>query len=169
MSLRFAIALATLTLAAGAAAQQSPGCRGGGFDDFDFWLGEWRVYATSNDALAGTNSITKHHAGCLIKEEWVSASGGGGFSMNFYNPVTETWRQVWVAAGYTIDTVGGLDASGAMVLEGSLTNYGTRVTSKFRGRWTPQENGSVIQHFDIHDAATDSWSVWFEGRYVRPD
>jgi hypothetical protein len=139
-----------------------------GFGDWDFWVGEWNVY--SNDEarqLQGSNSITKHHGECLIKESWLSAQGTGGFSINYYNPVRDEWRQTWVANGYAIDYTGGLDDNGAMVLEGHLYNYATGTASKFRGIWTPQADGSVIQHFDIHNAADDTWSVWFEGLYVR--
>ena len=138
-----------------------------GFGDWDFWVGEWNVYS-NDDArqLQGTNSITKHHGECLIKESWLSVQGTGGFSINYYNPVKDEWRQTWVANGYAIDCTGGLDDNGAMVLEGHLYNYATSTTSKFRGIWTPQTDGSVIQHFDIHNAGDDTWSVWFEGLYV---
>ena len=88
-----------------------------GFDAWDFWVGEWNVY-TNNEArqFVGTNSITKHYHGCLLQELWVSATGNGGFSINYYNPVKSEWRQVWVANGYSIDYTGGLNEQGAMVL-----------------------------------------------------
>lgn len=142
--------------------QDSPG-----FSDWDFWVGEWNVY--SNDearTLYGQNSITKHYENCLIKETWESAAGGG-FSVNYYNPVKGEWRQVWVANGYSIDYTGGLDEQGRMVLEGEFYNYSQNTTAPFRGSWTPQANGDVIQHFDVFNAETGAWDVWFEGRYVR--
>jgi len=141
-----------------------------GFDNFDFWVGEWDVY--SNDEarqFQGTNSISKHYASCLIKEEWRGAQGGGGFSINYYNPVRNEWRQVWVANGYSIDYVGGLDEDGAMLLEGHIYNYRKNAATPFRGKWTPQADGSVIQHFDVYDEAGATWNVWFEGLYVKRD
>lgn len=141
-----------------------------GFGDFDFWVGEWNVY-TNNEPrrFAGTNSITKHHANCLVKETWVDVAGNGGFSINFYNPLRGEWRQVWVANGYSIDYTGGLNDRGQMVLEGHIDNYGPGTSQKFRGIWTPQDNGDVIQRFEALNPETDQWDVWFEGRYVRKD
>jgi hypothetical protein len=141
-----------------------------GFDDFDFWVGEWNVY-TNDEArkFAGTNSITKHHANCLLKESWVDTAGNDGFSINYYNPLRSEWRQVWVANGYSIDYTGGLNDKGAMVLEGHLDSYGPGTSQPFRGIWTPQDNGDVVQHFDVLNPETGEWDVWFEGRYVRKE
>jgi hypothetical protein len=138
-----------------------------GFSDWDFWVGDWNV--VSNDAAKtpfGKNSITKHYENCLIKETWESASGGG-FSVNFYNPVKQQWRQVWVANAYSIDYAGGLNEQGQMVLKGELYDYQQNSTSPFKGSWTPESNGDVIQRFEVLNAATGQWDVWFEGRYIR--
>jgi len=140
-----------------------------GFNDWDFWVGQWTVY--SNDearTFAGINSITKHYNGCLLRENWVGAQGGDGFSINYYNPIKGEWRQVWVANGYSIDYTGGLNEEGAMVLEGFIYGYGANSTTPFRGIWTAQENGDVVQHFDIHNAE-GNWTTWFEGLYVKTE
>jgi hypothetical protein len=138
------------------------------FDQWDFWLGEWKVYANDEtQTFAGTNTIAKHHANCLITETWVDVAGNGGFSINYYNPVRKLWRQVWVSNGYSIDYAGGLNDKGQMVLIGELDNYAANNSAPFRGFWTPQENGDVIQRFEAYDAENDKWNVWFEGRYVK--
>ena len=139
-----------------------------GFADFDFWVGEWNVY--SNDEkrqFQGTNTITKHYNACLLKEQWQGAQGSGGFSINYFNPVKNEWRQVWVANGYSIDYTGGLDEDGQMVLNGHIYGYASNAATPFRGIWSPQDDGSVIQHFDVYDSSSESWAVWFEGLYVR--
>lgn len=138
------------------------------FSQWDFWVGEWKVY--SNDearTLSGTNSVKKHYANCLITETWVDVTGNGGFSINYYNPVRRQWRQVWVANGYSIDYSGGLNDQGQMVLEGEIDNYEPNDSTRFRGIWTPENGGDVIQRFEAYDAEADTWKVWFEGRYVR--
>lgn len=138
-----------------------------GFSDWDFWVGEWQVF--SNDearTFLGDNSITKHYSNCLIKETWESA-GGGGFSVNYFNPVKNEWRQVWVSSGYSIDYTGGLNTQGQMVLEGEIYNYPQNATSAFKGTWTPERNGDVIQRFEVFNAQTSQWDIWFEGRYVK--
>lgn len=143
-----------------------------GFSDFDFWVGEWNVYAKNpqgQEGLAGTNSITKHYQNCLIKETWENTGGGGGFSINYFNPNTDEWRQVWVSPNLSIDYTGGLNEDGAMVLKGTIYYYANGNSFPFRGIWTPNEDGSVTQHFDQQNPETGEWQVWFEGRYVRKE
>lgn len=139
-----------------------------GFDEWDFWVGEWKVYSNNEERqLLGSNSITKHYANCLIKETWADVAGNGGFSVNYFNPVRSQWRQVWVSNGYSIDYTGGLNEQGEMVLEGEIDNYQAGSSQRFRGIWIPEENGDVIQRFEAHDAESGTWKQWFEGRYVK--
>ena len=138
------------------------------FSDFDFWLGEWNVYTNDEKRdFQGTNLITKHHRNCLIMENWTSVQGGTGRSMNYFDPVEDQWRQLWVAGGYSIDYTGGLDESGAMVLNGKINYYKTGKSQAFRGRWTPNADGSVRQFFEQQNLETNEWSVWFDGLYVK--
>ena len=138
------------------------------FNQWDFWLGDWKVYSNNDErTLFGTNSITKHHANCLVKESWVDANGNGGFSMNFYNPVRGHWRQVWVSNGWFIDYQGGLNDQGQMVLEGESDQYASNTTTRFKGIWTPEENGDVIQRFETFDTESGECNVIFEARYVK--
>ncbi len=138
------------------------------FADFDFWVGEWNVYSNDEErTFQGTNSITRHHKNCLLMENWTSAQGGTGSSMNYYDPVTEQWRQLWVAGGYSIDYTGGLDDTGSVVLNGKINYYKTGKSQQFRGTWTPRPDGSVRQFFEQHDPENNEWTVWFDGVYVR--
>ena len=86
--------------------------------------------------------------------------------MNFYDPVEDQWRQLWVAGGYSIDYTGGLDRSGAMVLNGKINYYKTGKSQAFRGKWTPKADGSVRQLFEQQDPETNVWTIWFDGLYV---
>ena len=135
------------------------------FGQFDFWVGDWNVYQ-SDGSLAGINRITKTDGGCLIREHWRSASGGTGFSMNFYDVSAAAWRQVWVSPGAQIDYAGGLDEAGVMRLEGDIHYPASGASAPFRGAWTLQDDGAVLQEFHQQDAETGAWSVWFIGRYV---
>ena len=141
-----------------------------GFGDFDFWLGEWDVYS-NDDArqLQGSNIITKHHKNCLIMENWTSVQGGTGRSMNYFDPVEDHWRQLWVAGGYSIDYTGGLNESGSMVLNGKINYYNTKKSHAFRGTWTPNADGSVRQFFEQQDPESQVWTVWFDGLYIKKD
>lgn len=137
-----------------------------GFNEFDFWVGEWDVFESSGTTQVGENSIVKMESGCMILENWTGANGGTGTSLNYFNPVTNEWRQVWVSEGrYSIDIVGGI-RSGAMVLEGSIYNFAGAVWD-FRGTWTPQDDGSVRQFFEQYNHDSEAWDVWFDGIYKK--
>lgn len=137
------------------------------FSDFDFWLGGWNVYAR-NGAFGGQNFIDKRSGDCLILEQWMSAGGGDGSSMNFLDPRTSQWRQLWVGTNNLIDYSGGLNEAGQMILEGQITYFNQQGSRQadFRGIWTPLDNGHVIQHFQQYDADNDVWNDWFIGTYV---
>ena len=137
------------------------------FNQFDFWLGSWDVYNNANGQIVGHNLITPTDNKCFLYENWTSINGGTGHSMNYYNPVTGLWRQVWVAAGaYNIDYTGGLTGD-SMVLQGQIYYYEPKAEFPFRGTWTPNEDGSVRQFFEQYNPETESWNVWFDGKYIR--
>ncbi|MCB2113339.1 MAG: hypothetical protein KDD85_07295 [Parvularculaceae bacterium] len=163
-------------LAASAANAQEAGANGAKpapcsdpvFRQFDFWVGEWDVFLPDGKR-AGSNSIGKEEYGCLLVERWKNAQGVTGQSYNFVDLETGKWRQVWVSAGSTIDYEGGLDDSGAMVLEGTI-GYGAGKPgngARFRGTWTPNADGSVTQRFEQYDAGENEWTDWFTGIYRR--
>lgn len=143
-----------------------PPCEGEAYHQFDFWVGDWNVAAT-NGQFAGNNSITREEGGCLLLESWTSASGTTGQSYNFYNPATDTWRQVWVSAGAIIDYEGGLTETGSMKLIGTITYHASGQSSPFTGEWTLNEDGSVTQHFEQYNVETEEWATWFTGIYTR--
>lgn len=144
-----------------------PSCDAEIYRAFDFWAGDWEVFNPEGEK-AGENSITIEENGCLLVEHWQGARGGTGQSYNFYDPGMEKWRQVWVARGATIDYAGGLDADGAMVLEGEIA-YRNGNKLPFKGTWTLQDDGSVRQHFQQYNAETEEWGDWFIGVYRKKE
>lgn len=68
--------------------------------EFDFWIGEWDAYVTGTDKLAGHSKIEMASGGCMILENWTSVGQPfSGKSMNFVDPVSRKWKQVWVGSG----------------------------------------------------------------------
>lgn len=68
--------------------------------EFDFWIGEWDAYVTGSEKLAGYSKIEMASGGCMILENWTSANQPfTGKSMNFVDPATGKWKQVWVGSG----------------------------------------------------------------------
>ena len=64
-----------------------------GFQDFDFWIGEWDVHL-ANGTVAGSNIIEAVERGCALTEHWTSASGGTGMSINYFDKASDEWVQV---------------------------------------------------------------------------
>src|SRR5690606_37813489 len=148
------------------AAAAGSACAAPAYRVFDFWVGEWEV--TSPDGRpAGRNQISIEQEGCLLVERWRSVRGDTGMSMNFYDPVADRWRQVWVSPGIEIDVSGGM-VGGSMVLEGTILYLDESRARPFRGTWTPLQDGRVRQF--LEEAGEDgSWQPWFEGLYRQAD
>ena len=70
------------------------------YRQFDFWIGQWNVYAT-NGKKAGDSKISLILDSCIILEEWTSTSTQQGQtytgkSFNTFNSTTGQWQQTWV-------------------------------------------------------------------------
>ncbi|MCP3979634.1 MAG: hypothetical protein GY716_09930 [bacterium] len=131
---------------------------------FDFWAGEWEVSA--NGKPAGHNSIRPILDGCVLQETWAGAQGSAGSSFNFYDPQRKKWRQLWVwRNGTTLELEGEL-RDGSMVLEGrSKDQKGNPVHNRIT--WTPNEDGTVRQHWQVRGADADEWKTAFDGLYKK--
>ncbi len=63
---------------------------------FDFWLGDWKVFTTAGEMPAGTSRIEKILNDCVILENWTSANSPyQGKSYNTYNTSLRRWEQFW--------------------------------------------------------------------------
>jgi hypothetical protein len=158
----------TLTLAglAGIPAQAaSPPCATGPYREFDFWVGEWNVSDPSGKA-AGVNQVTNEQNGCVIVERWQSAQGGTGQSLNYYDPSTKKWNQLWVGLGILLHMEGEF-ADGSMRLEGPLQYLALDQTTRLRGTWTALPDGRVRQTFEESKDGGKTWAPWFDGYYTR--
>lgn len=139
-----------------------------GFADFDFWVGEWDVHVASGQ-FAGSNVISREQRGCVLSEQWSSASGSSGSSINYLDKTTNEWVQLWTDSnGGQIHIRGGLTDDG-MLLEGTIHTVANGVTLPFRGLWTPLEDGRVRQFFEQSNDGGNSWVPWFEGFYSRKE
>ncbi len=136
------------------------------FAAFDFWVGEWDVHGAGG-TFAGSNVIQRAQRGCVLIENWSSASGGTGTSINYVDKITEEWVQIWNdTSGGQINIRGGLTNDG-MLLVGTIHDVANSTTAPFRGLWTPLPDGRVRQFFEQSSDDGDSWTPWFEGFYTR--
>lgn len=124
---------------------------------FDFWIGEWEV-TLPNGKVAGTNKIERIASGRGLLENWSGSGGFSGKSVNAFNSSKKQWQQFWVGSdGTVLELTGALTPAGAMVL-GDAVN---RIT------WTPNEDGTVRQLWETTNDGGKTWSVAFDGKYVR--
>ncbi|MDJ0712197.1 MAG: hypothetical protein QNJ14_17540 [Woeseiaceae bacterium] len=136
------------------------------FQTFDFWVGNWDVHDGSG-VMQGTNTITRDERGCVLTENWTSATGGTGMSINFLDRITGEWVQIWNSEGGSqIQIRGGMTDEG-MLLVGTLHNVAAGTTFPFRGLWTPLPDGRVRQFFEQSNDGGETWVPWFEGFYTR--
>ncbi len=134
------------------------------YRDFDFWIGNWDVYDTAG-RKAGTNTITRASEGCMLYESWTSASGSDGHSLNYVDPASDQWVQVWMGAdGSLISGRGGLEGGAMRLLGEHVLKTGER--RPFRMTFTPGDDGSVRQFLEESIDGGKTWSVWFDGRYL---
>lgn len=172
-ALTFSTALALAWAPAGPALAQNisppPYCENNpGFDQFDFWVGEWDVYISGDpNKLVGHNSITKRANGCLVMESWTNTGGTDGYSLRHYNPATDTWQMFWVSDGYTVKTEGRRVEPGVMRLEGEIHYFSNGLVTGYRVRFTANEDGTVRQFAEQFNPETESWDTWFDGLYKK--
>jgi len=156
--------LAVLSVAPIHGAEPAGACSTDQAHQFDFWIGDWDVYA--NGKLAGTNSIRPILDGCVLQETWTGAQGSAGSSLNFHNPRTGRWQQFWVWRNGTTLELSGSFADGKMVLEGEGKD---REGKKLRNRitWYDNEDGTVRQHWEQSRDEGKTWQTSFDGMYKK--
>ena len=143
-----------------------PRCDSAEHRQFDFWVGDWQV-TNPDGSLAGENRIELILDDCVLRESWASASGAmRGHSYNIYSRAKRGWHQTWVdSTGTLLELDGGL-VDGAMVLEGTATGRdGGEVLHRIT--WTPNENGTVRQHWQFSNDGGKTWADAFDGTYTR--
>jgi hypothetical protein len=163
-----AASAATLLLTASGAGMAEPPaarCTAAEMRQFDFWVGEWTV--TDRGKLAGHNRIERILGGCALLENWSGAAGGAGKSLNFFDADDARWHQTWVDASGGALFLAGRFENGAMRLEGERPAAGETPATRHRITWTPLSDGRVRQLWESTPAGRESWSVQFDGLYVR--
>ena len=135
------------------------------FDQFDFWIGDWMVTDSTGKEL-GSNIIHEIQDGCGLQENWTS-KGMTGTSYNFYNSADKSWNQLWIDnKGGSLELKGSF-SDGQMKLKSELIP-GDKVDYYYNEIiWTPNEDGSVTQTWNIMSKENNLISTVFEGIYRK--
>lgn len=158
------IACTALPLVA-AAAEGGAACASAEHRAFDFWLGEWLVTAAGRSA--GRNRIEPILDGCALQETWEGSGGGRGRSINAYDASRRVWHQTWVDAQGQVLVLEGGWHDGVMELTGVQRTGPDAPALRQRITWTPMPGGEVRQLWESSTDEGRTWSVVFDGRYVR--
>lgn len=135
------------------------------YRQFDFWIGDWDVF-TPDGQQVGTNRITIILGTCVLLENWTGKSGLEGWSFNTYDRAEKKWHQNWVDShGSRLDLVGTLVGK-SMILSGEkIEADGGRTINRIT--WTPIDANKVRQFWEQSKDGGKTWTVAFDGTYVR--
>jgi hypothetical protein len=131
---------------------------------FDFWVGSWEV-RDAKGTLLGTNEITLRQKGHIVHESWASG-GATGESINFYDPGTGGWRQVWMSDTGGVVEYAGRYEDGAMRMQGRKSLPGG-TTTLVRATFFENDDGTVRQLLEQSTTGGRTWTVTFDGHYTR--
>jgi hypothetical protein len=140
----------------------------GSTQDFDFWIGEWTVFVTGTDRVAGQSVIESINNGMAIRETYTTGAtekSYRGTSLNNYNLLTGKWEQYWTDnTGYVLYMQGGL-VDGAMVMDDVERPFDQ--SSLNRITWTAVEDGTVRQVWEQSTDGGNNWTIIFDGTYQK--
>ena len=132
---------------------------------FDFWLGSWDVYV--GQKWVGANEITMAPGGCAIHENYTTSRNYAGQSINFYDPIDKKWHQHWVGtAGDVYNYLETKSAKGMLQFESPFMDAQGNVSIS-RLTFTANEDGTVRQLFESSTDDGSTWSIAFDGKYVK--
>ena len=134
--------------------------------EFDFWVGQWTVYATGTKFVVGHSVIQRIAGGCAILENWTSNNAANnGKSINFIDPVTGKWKQSWAGGGVQ-EFANGEYKDGAMRFTFETTGPQNK---KIIGRFIfyNQADGTVKQFNETSADNGKTWKTAYDFTYVR--
>ncbi|MEL6917236.1 MAG: hypothetical protein AAFO99_05840 [Bacteroidota bacterium] len=133
---------------------------------FDFWIGTWEV-TKPDGSPAGKNTIEKIENGCILKENWTSASSGyTGTSYNFFNLKTEQWEQTWIDNSGAHLYLKGNRKDNQMILSSNEFTHTDGKVYINRITWTLNNDGTVRQLWELVQG-DKVVNVAFDGLYVK--
>lgn len=134
--------------------------------DFDFWIGEWKVYKYGTDTIVGYNKIESIlDSTSLLENYHVVSNTYKGKSLNKYNPVTKNWEQYWVDNSGLILHLEGKREGNKMIMTG-YTGLAAQKTLN-RITWIKEDDGTVRQIWEVSSDEGIKWVKSFDGHYKK--
>jgi hypothetical protein len=134
---------------------------------FDFWIGEWEV-STQGGTRVGSSVVQSVSGGCALLENWTSARGGQGKSLNAYNPAVGQWQQYWIGQdGNPTEYRESTWAAASLVLRAHVRAAGTNPASELRLTFSPIDSATVRQLGERSTDGGTTWSTTYDFLYHR--
>jgi hypothetical protein len=134
---------------------------------FDFWIGEWEV-TTQGGTRVGSSVVQSVSGGCALLENWTSARGGQGKSLNAFNPAIGQWQQYWIGQDGNPTEYRESTWSGASVaFRAHVSAVGATPAAELRLTFSPIDSVTVRQ---LGERSTDggrTWSTQYDFYYHR--
>jgi hypothetical protein len=138
-------------------------CESKEYRQFDFWIGTWQVSNTQNEQVSHSE-ISLINDGCSLLEEYSTPSGYTGKSLNSFNFATKLWHQTWADNSGLVLTLHGQFNGKSMILS-NHANQNSLVLNQIT--WTPNDNGTVRQHWQTSEDNGKTWQTAFDGLYTK--
>jgi tetratricopeptide (TPR) repeat protein len=142
------------------------------FRRFDFWVGEWEVFAAGGKGPKIANSsITLTNGDCGILENYRPLGGrAGGNSISYYDSADKKWKQNWVAGGsvsHYVEPDNPTDGQ-MQIIAPSITPQGN--PSLLRMTYYLNDDKTVRQFMESSSDNGNTWTAIFNGLYKpKPD
>ena len=141
---------------------QKPCMFAAGYREFDFWVGEWDVFA--NNQKVGTSNVKILQNGCIVEENWATPVQTAQ-SFNFYNPVTKKWHQSYMDSAGGNWMMDGEYKDGALRYEGFI--YSPQGQTPVRMTFYNLGPDKVRQTAETSADGGKTWTQGWDGLYVR--
>jgi hypothetical protein len=134
---------------------------------FDFWIGEWDV-TTKGGTQVGSSAVQSVSGGCALLENWTSANGGHGKSLNAYNPAVGQWQQYWIGQdGNPTEFRESTWEGSSIVLRAHAPATGTSPATEQRLTFSPVDSTTVRQHGENSTDGGATWTTTYDFYYHR--
>jgi len=130
---------------------------------FDFWIGEWNV-TTEGGVTVGSSVIQSVSGGCALLENWTSASGGHGKSLNAYNPAIKQWQQYWIGQDGAPTEFRSSEFDGKSLI--FFVRHDDPLNVQ-RLTFTPVDAATVRQHSEATEDGGKTWKSSYDFYYHR--
>jgi hypothetical protein len=152
--------------------QKSPCTSDPVYRQFDFWIGDWEVFA-KNGKKAGDSRIELILDSCIILENWKSTSSTNGLyysgkSFNTYNSASKQWQQTWVDnMGGTTEFLEGHYDNKKMIFVTKPFQSSKDTTAIRKLTFYNLEPNKVRQHGEISKDNGLTWATEYDLEYRR--